>query len=129
MSNPQVRQRVADGIDDFDEVRMGFLETFDGRTQSLNGKFAQLRILFRARGLVGRQLGEAGDAPGLFIVRFFQNPDLGLECAQQLEQFALAVVVDGIRAADARLNFANRFFVHDFHLEITRCRQFGKRAK
>ena len=52
---------------------MGFFKTFDGRTQSLDRKFAQLRILFRARGFVSRQLGKAGDAPGLFIVRFFQG--------------------------------------------------------
>jgi hypothetical protein len=33
--NPQVRQRVADVVHDLDELRMRFLKTLDGGTQSL----------------------------------------------------------------------------------------------
>jgi len=84
---------------------MGFLETFDGRTQSLNGKFAQLRILFRARGFVGRQLGEAGDATGLFIVRFSKTPTSDLSVPSSCSNSRLRSSLMESAAADARLNF------------------------
>jgi hypothetical protein len=88
-----------------------------------------LRILLCARGFVRGNLREPGDAFGLFIVRFRQRADLGLERAEQLEQLAFAFFADGVRAANLRLNFANGFFDHGFRPKIKHCREFGKDAE
>jgi hypothetical protein len=85
--------------------------------------------LLCARGFVRGNLREARDAFGLFIVRFRQRADLGLERAEQLEQFAFAFFVHGVRAANLRLNFANGFFDHGFHPKINHRREFGKDAE
>jgi len=62
--------------------------------------FEGFRILLGARGFVGGNLREAGNAFGLFVVGFRQLADLGLERAEQLEQLAFALFVDGVRAAN-----------------------------
>src|SRR5208283_2479649 len=85
-----------------------------------------LRVLAGARGFVGGELREAGNAFGLLVVRFLQRADLGLELAEQLEQFALALLAYGARVADLRLNFAYGFFNH--RLNFIRCRKFGKQV-
>lgn len=74
-------------------------------------------------------LREPGDAFGLFVVGFRQLADLGLERAEQLEQFKFALFADGVRAADFRLNFANGFFDHGFRPKIKHCREFSKDAE
>ena len=63
-------------------------------------------ILPGAGGFVGGNLREPGDALGLFLVRFRQCADLGLELAEQLDEFAFVRFAYGVRAADFRLNFA-----------------------
>ena len=63
-----------------------------------------------ARGFVGRNLRETGDALRLLVVRFGKLADLGFQRAEQLEQFAFAVFADGFRAADFRLNFVQICF-------------------
>ena len=90
--------------------------------------FEGLGILIGARGFMGGDLREPGDTLGLFIMGFRQGANFGLELAEQLEQLALAVLVPGLRAADLRLNFANRFFNHGFCAKVNRCREFGKSA-
>src|ERR1700683_5324856 len=50
--NPQIRQHIADAVDDLDEFRMRLLEAFHRRAQAGDGMFQRLRIFFRARGLV-----------------------------------------------------------------------------
>ena len=94
-SNSQIRQRVADAVDDLDELRMGFFETLDGRPQSLQRMVQRLRILFVARGFVGRKLREPGDALRLLVVRLGKLADLGFQRAEQLQQFAFALFADG----------------------------------
>ena len=66
---------------------------------------------------------------GLFLVRFRQRADLGLELAEQLDEFAFVLFAYGVRAADFRLNFANGFFDHGFHPKINHRREFGKDAE
>ena len=128
-SNPQIRQGVADGVDDLDELGMRFLEAVHRRAQSLKRMFQRLRILPGAGGFVGGNLREAGDAFGLFIVRFRQLADLGLERAEQLEQFAFVFFAHGVRAADFRLNFANGFFDHGFRPKLTVAANSASREK
>src|SRR5690348_4449201 len=72
----------------------------------------RLRVLLRARGFVGRKLSETGDARRLLVVRSGKLADLGFQRAEQLEQLALAVFADIVRAADFRLNLAQIAFVH-----------------
>jgi len=112
ISDSQVRQHVADAVDDLDEFGMRLLEAVHRRTQAAHGKLAQLRILFCARGLVRGNFREIGDALRLLVVGFLQGADLGFQPAEQLEQFAPARLADGAGAPDFRLNLANRLFDH-----------------
>ena len=81
--------------------------------QSAQRKLAQLRILFLPRGFVSGKFCKPGNALRLLTVRFGERADFRLERAEQLEQFAFAVIANGIRAPNLRLNFANRFFDHN----------------
>src|SRR5579859_565739 len=72
----------------------------------------RLRILLLARGLVGRKLRETGDALRLLVMRSGKLADLGFQRAEQLEQLALAVFADIVRAADFCLDFVQTAFIH-----------------
>jgi hypothetical protein len=111
-SNPQIRQLIADAVDDLDEFGMRLLEAFDGRAQAADGNFAQLRILLPARRLVRGKFCELRDALRVLVVRLGKVAYFRFQRGEQLEQFALALVTDGIRAVNLRFNFANRFFNH-----------------
>lgn len=104
---------------------MGLLDAVHRRAQSLIGKFAQLRIWFRARGLVRGNFREVGDAVGLFAVGFGKRGDFRLQRAEQFQQFLFALGTDGFRAADFRLNLADGFFNHVLK-ELTLRFQSGK---
>jgi len=85
---------------------MGLFEAVDRGAQAAHGEFAQLGVLVSARGFVGGNLGEAGDAAGGFLVGFGQRGDFRFERGKQLDQLALLLRADGARLVDAGLNFA-----------------------
>src|SRR5665213_617481 len=117
-SNPQIRQHFADAVDDLGQARMRLFNVLDGRAQSLQREFAQLRILLGARGLVRGKLRKTGDAVGLFALRFGKAGHFRFQRAEQLEQFLFAFGADIFRAADLGLNFADGVFNHGGQLTL-----------
>src|SRR5579872_5044903 len=77
--NSKIRQRVADGIDDLDQAGMRTLKLRDRRREAIQGQFQKLGILLLARGLVGGQFSEPGDALRLLGMSFGQLGDLGFQ--------------------------------------------------
>src|SRR5580693_8470797 len=59
--NSQVRQGVADAVDDLDELGMRLLKAVHRRTQALERMFERFGVLLRARGFVRGGLREVGD--------------------------------------------------------------------
>ena len=88
-SNSQVRQHVADGVDDLHELGMRFLKFLHGRTSCPSSdSFNSCGFLLLARGFVRGDLRESGDALGLFGVGLGQTGHFGLQRRQHLLQLA-----------------------------------------
>ena len=75
---------------------------------------------------MGREFCEPGDALRLLIVRPGKLGNLGFQCAEQLEQLAFALLADGLRPADFRLDFVQIAFIHVICLKGKRYSGFGK---
>src|SRR5260221_305200 len=67
-SDTQIRQRIADSVDNLDQARVGLLEALDRRSQALQRQLQKLGVLVRAGGFVRGHLGKAGNALRLFAV-------------------------------------------------------------
>src|SRR5437867_4440753 len=97
-SDAQVRQRIADGVDDLNELGMGLFEALDRRRKPFKRQLQQVRVLLFTRGFMGREFSEARDALRVFLVSLRQRGDLRLQRGEQLQQVALALVRDRIGA-------------------------------
>ena len=91
---------------------MGLFESFHGGTQAGNGMFEGVGIFVLTRGFEGGKLGEPGDAVGLFAMGLLQTADLGLQPAEEAEQFLFFVFAHGRGAADLGFQLTNGFFDH-----------------
>ena len=81
---------------------MRLLEATGRRAQALNGKLAQLRVLVHPRSFVGGELGETGNAVGLFHVRNHIALERGYVAfyrRQQIEVEASNIVVTRLSLA------------------------------
>jgi hypothetical protein len=70
--------------------------------------------LLGARGFVGGDLSEAGDALGLLLVRLGQFSDFRFERAQQMEEFMATLLFDGLSALNAGLDLSYGVLDHRF---------------
>ena len=61
---------------------------------------------------VSKNFGETGDAFGLVAVGFGKARDLALQRVQQLQQFALAILRDAVRALNPRFDLADGILDH-----------------
>ncbi len=91
---------------------MGLLKAVHGRTQTLVGKFAQLRIGLGARGLVRGRLAKLAMLLACSPCVLDSAATSVFNVPSSFSNSRLAVGVDGFRAADFRLNLADGFFDH-----------------
>src|ERR1035441_10481443 len=93
---------------------MGLFESLHGGTQAFERELEQFRVRLAARGFVGGDLGETGDALGLLLVRLGQFSDFRFERAQQMEEFMATLLFDGLCALNAGLDLSYGVLDHRF---------------
>ena len=117
-SNAEIRQGVADRVDDLHQLRMGLFKTSHGGGEAVEGMLEQRGIFFLARGFVRGDGGETGDALRLLGIGLGQLRDLGLQRAQQAEQLRPVVTCAGTGLLELGFNFSDGFLNHNVRVSF-----------
>jgi hypothetical protein len=109
---PAVHQHQADGVNSFDESRVGRFKPLRRRRQAIQRKFEKLQVPFLPGGFVSCDSCEASDTLGMLLIRLGELCYFGLKSRNELKQLRSIFVFDRFGLPKLVLNLRDGILDH-----------------